>query len=121
MSMQRLLDIMARLRDPARGCPWDLEQDFASIAPYTIEEAYEGEVWVEKVNSSAILNDRDVQLIASDGTDGLGEPLSPDEAVAACEAVRTTLERRQPQLTVEALNGDTVVAHGEAKVPCVPV
>jgi ATP diphosphatase len=39
--MPRLLAIMARLRDPARGCPWDLEQDFASIAPYTIEEAYE--------------------------------------------------------------------------------
>jgi ATP diphosphatase len=37
----RLLAIMARLRDPARGCPWDLQQDFASIAPYTIEEAYE--------------------------------------------------------------------------------
>lgn len=37
----RLLEIMARLRDPAAGCPWDREQDFASIAPYTIEEAYE--------------------------------------------------------------------------------
>lgn len=37
----RLVAIMARLRDPARGCPWDIEQDFASIAPYTIEEAYE--------------------------------------------------------------------------------
>ena len=36
-----LLDIMARLRTPGSGCPWDLEQDFASIAPYTIEEAYE--------------------------------------------------------------------------------
>jgi len=36
-----LLEIMARLRDPERGCPWDLEQDFASIAPYTLEEAYE--------------------------------------------------------------------------------
>ncbi len=39
--MQRLLDIMARLRDPENGCPWDLEQDFSTIAPYTIEEAYE--------------------------------------------------------------------------------
>ena len=39
--MQRLLDIMSRLRDPQTGCPWDIEQDFASIAPYTIEEAYE--------------------------------------------------------------------------------
>jgi len=39
--ISKLLEIMARLRDPAGGCPWDLEQDFASIAPYTIEEAYE--------------------------------------------------------------------------------
>jgi ATP diphosphatase len=36
-----LTDIMARLRDPLTGCPWDLEQNFATIAPYTIEEAYE--------------------------------------------------------------------------------
>ncbi len=39
--IQTLLNIMARLRDPAGGCPWDLQQDFASIAPYTVEEAYE--------------------------------------------------------------------------------
>ena len=39
--IERLLAIMARLRDPERGCEWDLAQDFASIAPYTIEEAYE--------------------------------------------------------------------------------
>ncbi|MEM7724045.1 MAG: nucleoside triphosphate pyrophosphohydrolase [Pseudomonadota bacterium] len=39
--MKRLLQIMARLRDPETGCPWDIEQDFATIAPYTIEEAYE--------------------------------------------------------------------------------
>ena len=39
--IETLLAIMAKLRDPNGGCPWDLEQDFASIAPYTIEEAYE--------------------------------------------------------------------------------
>ena len=39
--MPRLLEIMARLRDPDTGCPWDIEQTFASIVPYTIEEAYE--------------------------------------------------------------------------------
>jgi ATP diphosphatase len=39
--IDRLLDIMARLRTPVTGCPWDLEQTFATIAPYTIEEAYE--------------------------------------------------------------------------------
>jgi NTP pyrophosphatase (non-canonical NTP hydrolase) len=40
-AIERLIEIMARLRDPNGGCPWDLEQDFASIAPYTLEEAYE--------------------------------------------------------------------------------
>ncbi len=39
--IDRLIAIMARLRDPDGGCPWDLEQTFATIAPYTIEEAYE--------------------------------------------------------------------------------
>jgi nucleoside triphosphate diphosphatase len=39
--IDRLLAIMAALRTPGSGCPWDLEQDYASIAPYTIEEAYE--------------------------------------------------------------------------------
>lgn len=38
---RRLLEIMARLRDPDTGCPWDLEQDFLSLVPFTLEEAYE--------------------------------------------------------------------------------
>ena len=40
-SMQQLLDIMAQLRNPDGGCPWDLKQDFRSILPHTLEEAYE--------------------------------------------------------------------------------
>lgn len=40
-ALDRLLHIMARLRDPVGGCPWDLQQDFASIAPHTVEEVYE--------------------------------------------------------------------------------
>jgi MazG family protein len=39
--IERLLDVMAKLRDPNGGCPWDIEQTFETIAPYTIEEAYE--------------------------------------------------------------------------------
>jgi nucleoside triphosphate diphosphatase len=39
--MPRLLEIMRRLRDPVAGCPWDIEQSFATIAPYTLEEAHE--------------------------------------------------------------------------------
>lgn len=41
VAVQQLIEIMAKLRDKETGCPWDIEQDFASIAPYTIEEAYE--------------------------------------------------------------------------------
>ena len=41
MALAKLLELMARLRDPKSGCPWDLKQTFSSIAPYTIEEAYE--------------------------------------------------------------------------------
>src|SRR5262245_36841447 len=40
-ALVRLLQVMARLRDPENGCPWDREQTFATIAPYTVEEAYE--------------------------------------------------------------------------------
>ena len=39
--MKDLVEVMRRLREPDNGCPWDLEQDFQSIAPYTLEEAYE--------------------------------------------------------------------------------
>ena len=50
MSVERLLEIMAALRDPQGGCPWDLEQDFRSIAPYTLEEAYEVADAIERGN-----------------------------------------------------------------------
>ena len=48
--IEHLLDVMRTLRDPLRGCPWDKEQNFASVAPYTIEEAYEVEEAIRKVD-----------------------------------------------------------------------
>ncbi len=54
--IDRLLAIMARLRDPADGCPWDLEQTFATVAPYTVEEAYEDADAIER-NDLADLKD----------------------------------------------------------------
>ncbi|MEE9196237.1 MAG: nucleoside triphosphate pyrophosphohydrolase [Alphaproteobacteria bacterium] len=50
----RLLDIMARLRDPEGGCPWDVEQTFQTIAPYTIEEAYEVADAIEQGDMAAL-------------------------------------------------------------------
>jgi nucleoside triphosphate diphosphatase len=52
--IDRLIAIMARLRDPERGCPWDREQDFATIAPYTIEEAYEVADAIERQDMAAL-------------------------------------------------------------------
>lgn len=48
--IEDLLEVMARLRDPQTGCPWDVAQDFASIAPYTVEEAYEVADAIERGN-----------------------------------------------------------------------
>ncbi|NLO80356.1 MAG: nucleoside triphosphate pyrophosphohydrolase [Xanthomonadaceae bacterium] len=50
----RLREIMRQLRDPKRGCPWDLQQDFRTIAPYTIEEAYEVADAIERQDLSAL-------------------------------------------------------------------
>jgi ATP diphosphatase len=52
--IDRLLQIMARLRDPERGCPWDREQDFRTIAPYTIEEAYEVADAIERADMGSL-------------------------------------------------------------------
>ncbi len=52
--LARLRAIMARLRDPKAGCPWDIEQDFASIAPYTIEEAHEVADAIERADWPAL-------------------------------------------------------------------
>jgi len=51
---QRLLEIMARLRDPDRGCPWDRQQTFKTIAPYTVEEAYEVADAIERDDLAAL-------------------------------------------------------------------
>ena len=51
---QAVLDVMAQLRNPNGGCPWDIEQNFATIAPYTIEEAYEVADAIERNDMPAL-------------------------------------------------------------------
>jgi len=53
-TIETLLEIMAQLRNPVGGCPWDLEQDFSSIAPYTLEEAYEVVDAIEQGDRNAL-------------------------------------------------------------------
>ena len=64
--LERLRDIMARLRHPETGCPWDIEQDFRTIAPYTIEEAYEVADAIERDDMIALrdeLGDLQLQVV----------------------------------------------------------
>ncbi|QLC24170.1 nucleoside triphosphate pyrophosphohydrolase [Parasphingopyxis algicola] len=64
--ISRLATIMERLRDPKTGCPWDVEQDFTSIAPYTIEEAYEVADAIERDDMAALkdeLGDLQLQVV----------------------------------------------------------
>ena len=55
--MPRLLEIMRALRDPESGCPWDIEQNFKTIAPYTVEEAYEVADAIERENWEDLKNE----------------------------------------------------------------
>lgn len=64
--IEELRDIMARLRDPETGCPWDVEQDFRTIAPYTIEEAYEVADAIERGDMAGLrdeLGDLQLQVV----------------------------------------------------------
>lgn len=64
--IEELRDIMARLRDPETGCPWDVQQDFRTIAPYTIEEAYEVADAIERHDLDALrdeLGDLQLQVV----------------------------------------------------------
>ncbi|MBR0679072.1 nucleoside triphosphate pyrophosphohydrolase [Roseomonas eburnea] len=56
-ALARLLEVMARLRHPETGCPWDQEQDFPTIAPYTIEEAYEVEEAIASGDPARLLDE----------------------------------------------------------------
>src|SRR5471030_2416325 len=56
-ALDRLVEIMAQLRNPEGGCPWDLEQNFKTIAPYTLEETYEVIEAIEKDDPGALADE----------------------------------------------------------------
>ena len=56
-NIKRLVEIMALLRDPDKGCPWDVEQTFATIVPHTIEEAYEGADAIERDDMAGLVDE----------------------------------------------------------------
>ncbi len=101
-SIDRLLQIMARLRDPQRGCPWDLEQNFGTIAPYTIEEAYEVADAIERKDYPALrdeLGDLLFQVVFHSQMAREQGSFAFDDVVAA---ICDKMERRHPHVFGEA-------------------
>ncbi|HVI25837.1 MAG TPA: nucleoside triphosphate pyrophosphohydrolase [Xanthomonadaceae bacterium] len=101
-----LLAIMARLRDPAGGCPWDLEQDFATIAPYTIEEAYEVADAIDRGDLADLkdeLGDLLLQVVFhARMAEEQGAFAFPDVVAAICDKML----RRHPHVFAGASVGD---------------
>jgi MazG family protein len=97
-SIERLRLIMARLRDPQNGCPWDREQDWASIAPHTIEEAYELAEAIGRGEPDAVRDELGDVLFQVVFQSRIAEErgLFDFEAVAA--GIADKLERRHPHV-----------------------
>ena len=108
MPIDRLLAIMARLRDPERGCPWDVQQDFRSIAPHTLEEAYEVADAIERSDLEALrdeLGDLLFQVVFHAELARERGAFAFDDVV---EAICDKLTRRHPHVF-----GDAVVANAD--------
>ncbi len=94
----RLLAIMRQLRNPDGGCPWDIEQDFASIAPYTIEEAYEVADVIERQDWPALpaeLGDLLLQVVFHAQ---MAEERDWFDFADVCDAINDKLVRRHPHV-----------------------
>ncbi len=107
--ISRLIEIMAALRTPGTGCPWDLEQDFRSIAPYTVEEAYEVADAIERGDLNELrdeLGDLLLQVVFhARMAQEQGAFAFPDVVAAICEK----LIRRHPHVFAQA---DALTAEG---------
>jgi len=106
----RLIEIMAALRTPGTGCPWDLEQDFASIAPYTIEEAYEVADAIARDDRQDLRDELGDLLLQVVFHARMAEEEGAFDFGGVVEAITTKLIRRHPHVFGEArgLSPDTV-------------
>jgi ATP diphosphatase len=115
--IQRLLDIMARLRDPERGCPWDLEQDFATISPHTIEEAYEVDEAIERGDPEALRDELGDLLFQVVFQARIAQEKGLFDWDGVVEAISEKLVRRHPHVfaAAESPAGSAAqLAHWEA-------
>jgi MazG family protein len=105
-SLTRLLQIMQRLRDPNGGCPWDLQQNFRTIAPYTIEEAYEVADAIERDNMQALRGELGDLLFQVVFHAQLAQEQGAFDFEQVAEAICDKMERRHPHVFADAKIGD---------------
>ena len=94
----RLIAIMARLRDPERGCPWDIAQTFATIAPYTIEEAYEVADACEHGDPAALKDELGDLLLQVVFHARMAEEIGAFDFEDVATAISDKMERRHPHV-----------------------
>jgi len=104
--IRRLLEIMRRLRDPKDGCPWDLEQDFASIAPYTIEEAYEVAEAINKEDITALRGELGDLLLQVVYHSQIADELDHFTFADVVSGIAEKMVRRHPHVFAGAKVGD---------------
>lgn len=110
MSVLRLLEIMVRLRDPQYGCPWDREQTWSSIAPHTIEEAYELADAILQGDSEQVRDELGDLLFQVVFQARIAEEQGLFDFAAVASAVSDKLERRHPHVF-----GDAVITDADAQ------
>jgi nucleoside triphosphate diphosphatase len=97
-AVDRLLAIMARLRDRERGCPWDRAQDFATIAPYTIEEAYEVADAIARQDMAGLKDELGDLLFQAVFHARLAEERGLFDFAAVADAISDKMVRRHPHV-----------------------
>jgi ATP diphosphatase len=110
--IRRLIDIMAALRDPVRGCPWDVQQTFASIVPFTLEEAYEVADAIERGTAEDLREELGDLLLQVVFHARMAEEAGLFDFGGVVEAITAKLIRRHPHVfgDIGALSSDDVKA-----------
>ena len=107
--ISRLIEIMAALRSPGSGCPWDLEQNFRSIAPYTLEEAYEVADAIARDDLTGLKEELGDLLLQVVFHARMAEEQGAFDFAAVVETITAKLIRRHPHVFADA-DGQTAKA-----------
>ena len=101
-NIEKLLEVMQSLRDPQDGCPWDLKQDFASIAPYTVEEAYEVADAIAREDFAALKDELGDLLFQVVFHSRMAEEAGLFDFEAVAAAISDKMTRRHPHVFGDA-------------------